>query len=620
MKSVWRRAIPLFLVACALCAQGLDYVKANYTKYESLVQMRDGVRLFVSVYTPKDTSRTYPILLTRTPYGVGPYGADNYRTSLGPSERFAREGYIFAYEDVRGRYKSEGKFVNVRPYIPEKNSPKDVDESSDAYDTIDWLVKNIPNSNGRVGVYGISYPGFYAAMAAIDAHPALKACSPQAPVTDWFIGDDFHHNGAFFLAHAFTFFSRFGRPPAEDATIPLPPFQFGTPDGYKFYLEMGPLSNADRKHFKGSIEFWQELMQHGTYDEFWKARNIRPHLKDIKPAMLVVGGWFDAEDIFGPLEIYRIVKKTSHQTPLRLVMGPWAHGGWSLSDGDSLGPVQFSSKTSLFYRENIELPFFEFYLKDKGEMKLPEAFVFETGRNQWRQYDVWPPKNVSEQSLYLRENGDLAFEPPVSTSPAAFDEYVSDPAKPVPFLSTIDIGMARVYMLDDQRFSSRRPDVLVYRTDPLQTDLTIAGPITATLFVSSTGTDSDWIVKLIDVYPDDYPDPNPNPTGIRMGGYEQLVRGEPFRGKFRNSFEKPEPFEPGKVTRVEFVLPDVFHTFRRGHRVMVHIQSTWFPLVDRNPQRFMNIYSAKPEDFQKATQRVYHSQNAPSALRVYVMK
>jgi putative CocE/NonD family hydrolase len=614
------RVLLLALVAAgALQAQGIEYVKANYTKYEFQIPMRDGVRLFTSVYAPKDTSQPYPILMMRTPYSVGPYGADNYRRSLGPSEKLAKELYIFAFQDVRGRYKSEGEFVNMRPYVPNKG-PKQTDESTDTYDTVEWLVRNIPNNNGRVGIWGISYPGFYAAIGAIDAHPALKACSPQAPLADWFVGDDWHHNGALFLAHTFNFLAGFGRPQPEPGTVAGPSFDHGTPDGYKFFLNLGPLSNANEKHFKDKIAFWNDLMQHGTYDEFWKSRNIRPHLRDIKPAMMTVGGWFDAEDAFGALAVYRSVESSSPGAVNILVEGPWSHGQWSRGKGDSLGTVKFHSNTSEFYQEKIEFPFFQYHLKGKGEPSLPEAYVFQTGTNQWLGLDAWPPKEASEATLYFHADGRLSFDPPPGDAVASFDEYVSDPAKPVPHLSSINIGMANDYMVDDQRFASRRTDVLAYQTEPLEEDLTVTGPVTARLHISTTGTDSDWVVKLIDVYPDNYPNPDPNPTRVRMGGYEQLVRGEPFRGKFRNSFEKPEPFEPGKVTKVEFVMPDVFHTFRRGHRVMVHVQSSWFPLVDRNPQKFVDIYSAKASDFQKATQRVYRSKAAPSAVKVNILK
>lgn len=610
----WRTFLALGLLAPSLLwAQGRDYVRAHYTKYECRIPMRDGVKLFTAIYIPKDTSQSYPILLLRTPYSVGPYGADQYRENLGPSELLAREGYIFVYQDVRGRYLSEGEFVNVRPHRPDKRSPSDIDESTDTYDTIEWLLQHVPHHNGKVGMWGISYPGFYAAAGMIDAHPALKAVSPQAPIADWFIGDDFHHNGCFFLPHAFNFLAVFGRPRPVPTRQTPPLFQHGTPDGYKFFLELGPLENANLKYFHNEIAFWNELMEHGTYDDFWKARNLRPHLKNIKPAVMTVGGWFDAEDLFGALNVYQSVEQQSPGAYNILVMGPWSHGGWSRGRGDRLGPISFGSHTGEFYREKIEAVFFNALLKSKGELNLPEAYVFETGTNQWRRYDAWPPKNTAERTLFLCDGGRLTLE---SCTSAGYDEYISDPAKPVPFINSIAIGMTADYMIQDQRFAATRPDVLVYQSPPLEEDLTLAGPVTASLWVSTSGTDSDWIVKLIDVYPDDFPDPQPNPAEVRLGGYQQLVRGEPMRGKFRRSFEKPEPFVPGRPERVEFTMPDVNHCFRRGHRLMVQVQSTWFPLVDRNPQKFLDIYRARAEDFQRATQRVYRGGERASHLRV----
>ncbi|HND54150.1 MAG TPA: CocE/NonD family hydrolase, partial [Pirellulaceae bacterium] len=580
--------------------QGLEYVKENYTKYEFKIGMRDGKRLFTAVYVPKDRSKTYPIMLTRTPYSVRPYGVDQYKSNLGPSPLFGKSGYIFAYQDVRGRWMSEGEFENMRPH-KEKKGPADIDESTDTWDTIEWLVKNVSGNNGKVGMSGISYPGFYTAAGMIDAHPALKACSPQAPVSDWFVGDDWHHNGAFILPHAFNFMAVFGRPRPEPTKKFNFVFEHGTPDGYDFFLRLGPLVNANEKYFKDDVAFWRQIMAHGTYDEFWQARNIRQHLKGIKPAVMTVGGWFDAENLFGALEVYRKVEASSPRTTNVLVMGPWAHGQWAGNEGASLGHVSFNSKTSLFYREKIELPFFEFHLKGVGELKHPEAWVFETGANQWREFDTWPPKSAQPKSLYFHPAGKLALEPP--TSPGR-DEFVSDPAKPVPYIERTATAMAPEYMLDDQRFASRRPDVLVYQTEPLEDDLTIVGPLQSRLFVTTTGTDADWIVKLVDVYPDDFPDPDPNPTGVKMGGFQQLVRGDVMRGKFRNSLSKPEAFKPEEPTAVNLTLHDVCHTFRAGHRIMVQVQSTWFPLVDRNPQKFTDIYSAKESDFTKATHQV----------------
>ena len=596
-------------------AQGLEAVKAKYTKHEHLIPMRDGVKLFTSVYVPKDTTQPYPILLSRTPYSCQPYGEDAYKSSLGPSELFGKEGYIVVYQDVRGRWMSEGEFVNMRPHLAKKNGPKDIDESTDTYDTIEWLIKNIPNNHGKVGMWGISYPGFYTAAGMIDAHPALKAASPQAPVTDWFTGDDWHHNGAFFLPHAFNFLAAFGHPRPKPTKVGPDRFKYGTPDGYAFYLRLGALSHANERYFKNDVPFWNEIMQHGTFDDFWKARNIRQHLKGIKPAVMTVGGWFDAENLFGALETYKNVEANSPGITNVLVMGPWRHGGWAGGKGDSLGPVPFHSNTAAYYRETIEFPFFQYHLKGKGSAKFPEAWVFETGSNQWRTFDTWPPPKVKKRSLFLHANGGLDFVTSTNGDAKPFDEYISDPSHPVEFIEKIEIGMTGDYMIQDQRIASRRPDVLSYSTGALKEDLTIAGPIDVRFFVSTSGTDSDWIVKLIDVYPEDNSASGAE-TGVKLGGYQQLVRGDVMRGKFRDSLSKPEPFVPGKPTPLNFKLQDASHTFKAGHKIMIQVQSSWFPIVDRNPQKFMDIYSAKDSDFQPATQRVYHSLVMPSHLEI----
>ena len=628
LSGFMRTRVSCLLLVAAFCtgavrAQEAAEVKANYVKSEQMITMRDGVKLFTSIYVPRDTSTKYPIMLHRTPYSVAPYGPDLYKTALGPSPLFQNERFIFVYQDVRGRLMSEGEYVNMRPHNPKKAGAQDIDESTDTYDTIDWLVKNVANNNGRVGTWGISYPGFYVSAGIIDAHPALKAASPQAPIADWFIGDDFHHNGALFLPHGFNFFSSFGLPRPKPTTEFPPRFEHGTPDGYRFFLDMGPLPNADKKYLKGQVAFWNEAMNHPNYDEFWKAHNIRPHLRNIKPAVMTVGGWFDAENLFGALNTYKSIEAANPGANSTLVMGPWFHGGWARSEGNFLGNVTFGSKTSLYYRENVELPFFNCLLKDKCDRKLPEALVFETGSNQWRRYDHWPATNVEKKSLYLQSNGGLSFDPPADRPQGAldgFDEYISDPNKPAPYINGIAIGMTREYMVDDQRFATTRPDVLVYETPVLQQNVTVTGPITAALYVSTSGTDSDYIVKMIDVFPNNTPDPEPNPTGVKMGGYQMLVRGEPMRARFRNSFEKPEAMIPNKVTKVEFTMPDVNHSFLKGHKIMVQIQSTWFPLVDRNPQKFVDIYKATEADFQKATQRIYRSGPYRSQLIVNVLK
>jgi putative CocE/NonD family hydrolase len=594
-----------------------EYLLAHYTKYEHMIPMRDGIKLHTSVFTPKDLSKTHPLLLKRTPYGSRPYGVNNFPSPSGPMRSYGREGYIFVFQDVRGRNGSEGEFVHMRPHVATHHQSTKIDESTDTYDTIEWLVQNVPNNNGNVGMMGISYPGFYTAAGMINSHPALKAASPQAPISDWFIGDDFHHNGAFYLAHAFRFLSGFGQALEEPTRMSPRPFDYKTPDGYEFYLNLGPLANAEKKYFKGKIKFWKELMEHGTYDKFWQDRDILPHLSNVKTAVMTVGGWFDAEDLYGPLKIYQSVEEKNPSAFNILVMGPWAHGGWSRGDGDHLGNVHFRSKTSEFYRNHIEGPFLKHLLNGGENPKLPEAYVFETGTHQWRRYEAWPPKEVQDRALYFHANGKLSFQAPAQDE--GYEEYVSDPNKPVPFIPNIASGMTREHMLDDQRFASTRTDVLVYQTDVLEEDITLAGPIEPNLFVSTTGTDSDWIVKLIDVYSGDYPDPSPNPKGVHMGGYQQLVRGEAIRGKFRNSFTNPEPFTPREVTEVTYTMPDAYHTFRKGHRIMVHIQSSWFPLIDRNPQKFTDIYQATESDFQKATQRLHHNSQAPSHLRLRIL-
>ena len=587
------------------------YVRENYTKHEVLIPMRDGTRLFTQVFTPKNSTDSFPMLLNRTCYQIPPYGIENYPASLGPgqTELFLKETFIFVRQDVRGKGHSEGTFMNVRPVNPHPG-PRDFDESTDTYDTIDYLVKTTPGNNGKVGIYGISYPGFYSTMGAINAHPALKAASPQAPVTDWFTGDDFRHNGVLFLPHAFNFFGGFGQSKNPDYIGGGTFINKQTPDGYDFFRRMGPLQNADEKYFHGKIEYWRELLDHDVNDAYWQARNPVQYLTNVKPAMLTVGGWFDAEDVLGPLAVFRAIEKQSPETENRIVEGPWNHGGWSRGTGNSLGNARFHNDTSKYFQEKIEYPFFLYYLKGKGEgNKLPKAYVFETGRDEWHQFPAWPPKEAKPHTFYFAEQGKL-----VSTKPAAnsFDEYISDPAKPVPFTPEITPGMTYNYMVEDQRFASTRTDVLTYETEPLPADFRVAGPLKASLFISTTGTDSDFVVKLIDVYPGDAPDNTDQPSNLKMGGYQQLIRGEPFRGKFRNDTAKPEPFTPGKQDKIEYELPDVFHTFRAGHRIMVQIQSSWFPLCDLNPQKFMKISEAKPSDFQKATQRIYR----PSSLTV----
>lgn len=595
------------------------YVRNNYTKIERKITMRDGVKLFTSIYLPKDQSKKYPILMSRTPYTVAPYGESNYKLSLGTFPALMREGFIFVYQDVRGRWMSEGEFEDVRPQTLMKG-PKAIDESTDTYDTIDWLIKNLPNNNGRVGVSGISYPGFYSTTSLPNAHPALKAVSPQAPVTDWFIGDDFHHNGALFLTDAFRFMSSFGVPRPKPITPDQgpKPFQFPIQDMYRFYLESGSIKELKQKYFADSIKFWNNLFKHPNLDTFWRARQILPHLTQIKPAVMVVGGFFDAEDAYGTFATYKAIEKQNPNVKNILVAGPWFHGGWVRGAGDSFGDIKFGQKTSIYYQENLELPFFKYYLKDEGNFNAAEANIFITGSNQWKQFETWPPANTEKRNLYLHANGKLSFQKPSTKS--SFDEYVSDPASPVPYQNGIQARRTREYMIDDQRFASQRPDVKTYQTDILTEDITVTGPVLANLRVSTSGTDADYVVKLIDVYPEDTKEVSPSNPNIMMQGYQMLVRGEIFRGKYRNSFEHPQAFVPNQVTKVNYTLPDVGHTFKKGHRIMIQIQNSWFPLADRNPQKFMNIYEASAKDYQKAVQRIYHDATNSTSITLEILK
>jgi uncharacterized protein len=608
-------------------------LRATYTKYEYRIPMRDGTKLFTVVYVPKDASKTYPFLINRTPYGAGVqaegelhYGEDWYPKQIGPSKEFEDAGYIFVKQDVRGRYMSEGKWQEMTPHVNPRRAAGEGQESQDMYDTMEWLLKNVPNNNGKAGIWGISYPGFYTSASIIDSHPAIKAASPQAPVTDLYMGDDSYHGGAFMLAANFGFYASFTE---QQNPTPLPKtwadFDYGAADAYDFFLKhrtlaaiLGTLTDKQRALLAPTIE-------HDTYDAFWQTRAIAPHLKNVKAAVLTVGGWFDAEDPQGPFTTYHAIKKYNPNTFDGLVIGPWVHGGWARHDGKQLGRVSFDSKTGEYFREHIQFPFFEQQLKGvKPAQPIAEVTAFETGSNVWRRYTAWPPVQAKARTLYFGPNGTLTWQQP----PAAggFDEYVSDPNKPVPYIGYPATSVPQEYMVSDQRFAATRPDVLVYQSDVLEDDVTVAGPVTPRLFVSTTGTDSDWVVKLIDVYPADYPageqpargsDVAP-PRGT-MAGYQQLVRGNPLRGKFRNGFDRPEPFVPGKVEAISYHLGDVNHTFRRGHRIMVQVQSSWFPLVDLNPQTFVTIPKAKPDDFKAATQRVYHAAQTPSGLQLLVL-
>jgi len=608
----WIGLLFAMLFVLPATAQGKAWIQTHYLKREAFVPMRDGVKLFTVVYSPKEPSKPYPILLERTPYGVEPYGRENYPEELGASAAFAKEGFIFVFQDVRGRFMSEGTFLNMTPHKSVKTSRRDVDESTDTFDTITWLLANVSRNNGRVGQLGISYPGFYTAAGMIDAHPAMVAVSPQAPIMDWFAGDDFHRNGAFWLPHCFNFIADFGRPRSGPTTRWPEPFQHGTDDGYAFFLKMGPLQNANKLYFHNEIQFWNETMAHGTGDAYWQDRNLRPHLKAIRPAVLVVGGWFDAENLYGSLQLFKTLERQSPATREYLVMGPWCHGGWERNTGEALGDVRFGSATSQFFLDQIELPFFVHYLKEGPDPKFAKAMVFETGANRWERFEAWPPRQDTPMKIYFQASGTLGFQAPKSED--GLDSFLSDPANPVPFFPGKQIGMPIGYMVADQRFVASRPDVLTYQTPLLDADLVVAGPIQVHLVVSTTGTDADWVVKVIDVHPEDAREKDAPP------GDQQLVRGEVMRGKFRKSLEHPEPFIPDQPTVVEYTLNDVFHDFRKGHRLMVQVQSTWFPLMDRNPQVFTDIYSAAESDFHAATHRLYRSASRPSYLELPVLE
>jgi putative CocE/NonD family hydrolase len=614
------------LFIAGLAAQNTDslWVRENYYKVEKMLPMRDGINLFTAFYIPKDSSVKHPILLNRTPYTCSPYGEDKFNSRIYETYwlNYLKEGYIIAIQDVRGKFMSEGEFVDVRPFNPNKKG-KEIDEASDTYDAIDWMINNIPGNNKRVGCFGISYPGFYATMAALSGHPALKAVSPQAPVTDWFQGDDFHHNGAFMLMDGFGFYSGFGLPRPKPTTQWSPGFRIPSQDNYDFYLKTGALKNFT-KIMGDSIAFWKDLMNHPDNDAWWQARNPRNFVTNIKPAVLVVGGTFDAEDCFGAWNLYKAIEDKSKNTDNRMVMGPWFHGGWGgRGDGSFLGNVRFGKKTSEFYQRNIEMPFFNFYLKLKGTVHdIAEATVFFSGENEWRRFNEWPAKNMEYKNLFLGAGGRLSFEKPVNNS---YSEYISDPAHPVPYTEDVHLGRTREYMSDDQRFASRRTDVLTFSTDVLQEDITLGGPLVADLMTAISTTDADFVVKLIDVFPDEYTYDEKifgkgDGKSYPMGGYQMLVRGEIMRGRYRNSFEKPEAFTPGKMAQVKYTLPDVAHTFKKGHKLMIQIQSSWFPLVDRNPQKFVDIYKADDSDFQKATIKIYHDAVNASKIILPVLK
>ena len=590
-------------------------VRAYYDKSEVMIAMRDGVKLFTAIYSPKDRSKDYPILFYRTPYSIEPYGEEHRPAEeLAPALEMLEEGYIFVLQDIRGTYKSEGEFEVIRGIREDKKDPLAIDESTDNYDSIEWLINNVEGHNGRVGQWGISYSGWTTLQGMIDPHPALKASSPQASPSDMFIGDDWHHNGAFRLTYAFAWMNHTAQERDTPTAKAPEPFDYGTSWGYEFFLNAGPTSELNQKYFKGQVPAWEDFINHPNYDEFWQRRNALQYLGNIKHPVLNVAGWFDAEDFYGPISIYQEIEKRNPDNQSTFVSGPWRHGGWVRDDGSCLGDIQFGAKTSEYYQKHIVSPFFRYHLKGEGEWNPKEAIVFETGGNRWHRFDQWPPANNKTKNLYFQADGKLSFDRPKAQKSAA-DDYISDPNKPVPFTSDFTAGWpGHTWMIEDQRSASARTDVLVYQTEVLKEDITIAGPILVNLFASTSGTDSDFFVKLVDVFPGDTPDPDPNPTGARMGGYQMLVGVETMRAKYRDDYSNPEPMTPNEVTPISFSIWDKFHTFKRGHRIMVQVHSSWFPAYDRNPQQFMDIYHATKNDYNKATQKIYRSAKTPSHL------
>ncbi len=590
-----------------LNAQEDTFVKDNYNKKEHTIEMRDGIKLHTVVYSPKNTIEKYPILLQRTPYSCRPYGTDQYKIKVGPNEFLMKEGNIIVYQDVRGRWNSEGVYDNMRAYIPNKKGNQ-TDEASDTYDTIEWLIKNVENNNGNVGAWGISYPGFYATYSLLDAHPALKAVSPQACVGDFYF-DDFHHNGAYLLSYwrATAVFGYEKTKPVKESWYSLP--ELNTNDQYQFFLDVGPLSNLDEYYNEENV-FWQQLKDHPDYDEFWQSRGIIQHLKNIKPAVMTVGGLFDAEDLYGPFETYKAIEKNSNNYNT-LVFGPWSHGDWARTKKrQAIGNVYFGDDISLHFQRDIETKFFNQFLKNKKDKnsQLAEAYMYDTGLRKWKSYSEWPPENTVKKTYWLQNNQRLNERGEKSFT---FEEFISDPKKPVPYSEDIKLVFTpRKFMTDDQRFAARRPDVLVFETPVLVEDLTLAGDILASLKVATTGTDADWIVKIIDVYPLDAADYKETQAYLKMGNYHMMVRSEVIRGRYRNDFAKPEPFIENQKTTVNIKLQDIHHTIKKGHKLQIQVQSTWFPYIDLNPQTFVpNIFEAKETDFKKQSHKVYNDSN-----------
>lgn len=605
------------ITSAAKADERADYIRYNYAKYEYEIPMRDGKTLFTAVYVPNDKSKKYPFLMKRTPYSARPYGVSSYAGALGPSEQFEKEGFIFVVQDVRGRYRSEGEWVNVRPQDAYKKGKGAVDDATDTYDTIEWLIKNVEGNNGNVGTWGISYPGYYASVSAVNAHPALKAVSPQAPVTDWFF-DDFRRNGAFVPSMGFRFFDSFDNQPGHKYSYPIPgEVDAWTHDGYQFYLDLGPLSNVNKKYFKGTRPFWNELAEHVNYDKFWQDRNILQHVENVKPAVLVVGGFYDTEDLYGPLATYQTMSQHNKNKNARIVMGPWYHGQWSRGDGSNMGEAQFGFNTSKWIQENVLLPFFVEKLKGEKTIEVSTATMFETGANRWRHFDQWPPAAAKQETLYFASKERLVMK--ASDNGGGSSEYISDPNKPVPHSKAIGPGWDRPYMAEDQRFAARRPDVLIFETEVLEEDMTLAGALALDLKFSTTQSAADLIVKLVDVFPGK--DENTNKLDTETGNRHELVRWGSIRGRFRDSMSEPKPFTPNEVATVKFDLYDVLHTFKRGHKIQIQVQSSMFPFLDRNPQKYVdNIFNAKEEDFVIAFHKIHHDDKNVSSVKISVLK
>jgi uncharacterized protein len=592
----------------------VDY-STLFDKTDVMIMARDGVKMHTEIYAPKNAAAPLPIVLERTPYGLDDDKKTGYSGKLKRYAEMIPDGYIFVFQDIRGRYGSEGTFVMQRPVRDPKNA-KAIDEGTDTYDSIDWLVKNVPRNNGRVGLLGVSYGGWLTVMGMLDPHPALKAVSEQASPADMFLGDDFHHNGAFRLSYGFEYSTMMETGKTNFA------FQFDRFDTYEWYLRLGVLSNANRNYIHGQLPTWENFVAHPNYDAFWKAQAMPYILTKPKVPNLNVAGWWDQEDAYGPMKIYELMEKNDPNHMNYLVAGPWNHGGWARGAGNALGAIPLGSDTSLYFRQKIEAPWFAYWLKDKGTLPLKEALLFQTGSDIWTQFDSWPPREAQTRNLYFHQDGKLSFNAPTLTSADAFDSYVSDPAHPVPYRHRpIDMtypedhpGNWPTWLVEDQRFVDQRPDVLTWQTETLDQDVTLTGQVTAKLFASTTGTDSDWIVKLIDVYPENVAD------NWKLSGYELMIADEVFRGRFRNSFDKPEAIPSGVVTPFTIDLHTANHVFKKGHRIMVQVQSTWFPIIDRNPQKFVaNIFEAKQSDFQEATQRIYRSQKFPSSVAISVI-